>query len=91
MLSTATALIEATQEAIMGDEQIEIAQFITHERYNLSQDDFAKAMFFYAGAIASEAMDKATKILLTKEQFQDLIASIDEIEEIRNEVMNNGE
>jgi len=91
MLSTATALIEATQEAIMGDEQIEIAQFITHERHNLSQDDFAKAMFFYAGAIASDAMDKATKILLTKEQFKDLIASIDEIEEIRNEVMNNGE
>jgi len=91
MLSTATALIEATQEAVMCDEQMEIASFITHERHNLSQEDFAKAMFFYSTSIASTATDLATKILLTKEQFQDLIASIDEIEEIRNEVMNNGE
>jgi hypothetical protein len=91
MLSTASALIEATQEAVMGDEQMEIASFIIHERQNLSQEDFAKAMFMYSTAIASTAVDKATKILLTKEQFANLVDTIDELETIKNEVLSNGE
>jgi len=91
MLSTASALIEATQQAVMDDEQMEIASFITHERHNLSQDDFAKAMFIYSTAIASAAVDKATKILLTKEQFSNLVDTIDELETMKNEVLSNGE
>lgn len=75
----------------MEDESMAIAQFITHERNNLSQDDFAKAMFFYATAIASTAVDKATKAILTKDQFADLMATIDELETLRNEVIENGE
>ena len=91
MLSTASALIEATQEAVMGDEQMEMAAFIVHERQNLSQDDFAKAMFMYSTAIAATAVDKATKILLTKEQFANLVDTIDELETIKNKVLSNGE
>ncbi len=68
-----------------------LAQFITHERNNLSQDDFAKAMFMYATMVASNAVDSATKAILTKEQFQELMATIDEIESMRNEVLENGE
>lgn len=90
MLSTASALIEATQEAVMEQEQMEMASFIVHERHNLSQEDFAKAMFVYSCSIASYAVDKATKILLTEEQFRNLIASIDELETMKNEVLENG-
>jgi len=68
-----------------------LAQFITHERNNLSQDDFAKAMFMYATMVASNAVDSATKAILTKEQFAELITTIDEIESMRNEVLENGE
>jgi hypothetical protein len=91
MLSTASALIEATQQAVLDDEQMEIASFITSERSNLSQEDFAKAMFIYSTAIASAAVDKVTKILLTKEQFANLVDTIDELETMKNEVLNNGE
>ena len=91
MISTATALISATEQAVMDDESMGLAQFITHERNNLSQDDFAKAMFMYATMVASNAVDSATKAILTKEQFQELIATIDEIETMRNEVLENGE
>jgi hypothetical protein len=75
----------------MDDESMGLAQFITHERNNLSQDDFAKAMFMYATMVASNAVDSVTKAILTKEQFQELIATIDEIETMRNEVLENGE
>jgi ribosome-binding protein aMBF1 (putative translation factor) len=91
MLSTATALIDATQQAVMDDEVMRIAQFITHERHELSQDDFAKAMFMYSTAIASFAVDKATKAIMTKEQFAELCDTIDELETMRNEVLSNGE
>jgi hypothetical protein len=91
MISTATALISATEQAVMDEDSMGLAQFITHERNNLSQDDFAKAMFMYATMVASNAVDSATKAILTKEQFAELIATIDEIESMRNEVINNGE
>ena len=91
MISTATALIRATEKAIMEDESMGLAQFICHERNNLSQDDFAKAMFMYATMIASNAVDGATKAILTKDQFADLMATIDELETLRNEVLENGE
>ena len=91
MISTATALISATEQAVLDDESMGLAQFITHERNNLSQDDFAKAMFMYATMVASNAVDSVTKAILTKEQFQELIATIDEIESMRNEVLENGE
>ncbi|NDB08551.1 MAG: hypothetical protein EBX97_07820 [Actinobacteria bacterium] len=91
MISTATALISATEQAVMDEDSMGLAQFITHERNNLSQDDFAKAMFMYATMVASNAVDSATKAILTKEQFAELITTIDEIESMRNEVLENGE
>ena len=91
MIATATALIQATEKAIMEDDSMGLAQFITHERNNLSQDDFAKAMFMYATMIASNAVDGATKAILTKDQFADLMATIDELETLRNEVLSDGE
>ena len=91
MISTATALIQATENAIMSEDSMGLAQFITHERHELSQDDFAKAMFMYATMIASNAVDGATKAILTKDQFIDLMATIDELETLRNEVLSDGE
>lgn len=91
MLSTATALIEAVNDSIMDDESISMAQLILHERNEMSNDEFAKAIYFYSGIIASSAVDKVTKILLTTEQLKDLCETIDEMETMRNEVINNGE
>jgi hypothetical protein len=88
MLSTASALLEATQEGIIGDEQMELASFIVHGRHDLDQEQFAKAMFMYATAIASCVTDKVTKVLLTESQFKELIETIDEMETMRNEVIN---
>ncbi len=88
MLSTASALIEATEQAVMEQEQMELAAFITHGRHELDQKQFASAMFMYATAIASSAVDKATKVLLTETQMIELMNTIDELETMRNEVIN---
>ena len=88
MLSTASALLNATEEAVIGEEQMLMASFIVHKRNELNQDEMAKAMFMYATAIASAVTDKVTKVLLTETQFRELLATIDEMETMRDEVLS---
>lgn len=87
MLSTATALIEAVGDSIMEDEVMDMARFITQTRNETSQEEFAKAMYFYSGMLASNVADKITKILLDKTQIEELMATIDEMETMRNSVL----
>ncbi len=87
MLSTASALLTATEEAIIGENQMMMASFIVHNRNEFSQDEMAKAMFMYATEIASAVTDKVTKVLLTETQFKELLATLGEIEAMRDEVL----
>jgi len=79
MIATATALIQATEESIFDDE---------HSYKELDDEQIAKALFVYASMLASTAVDKATKVLLTESQLAELTASIDEMDSLRNEVLN---
>ncbi len=88
MLSTATALIEAVNDAIMDDESMDLARVILQTHNEMSNDEFAKAIYFYSGVIASAAADKVTKVLLNETQIRELMNTIDEMEQIRNEVLN---
>ena len=88
MLSTATALIQATEDSIFDDTAMDFARMLTQTHSEMTQDDFAKAIYLYSGIIASNAIDKATKVLLTETQLIELMSSIDEMETMRNEVLN---
>lgn len=93
MIATASALIGATEEAILGDETMKIASFISHGRHDLDQKQFASAMFMYASAVAASAVDNATKVLLTKEQFAELMITIGELDKTTKDIIreeNNG-
>lgn len=87
MLSTATALIQATEDAIFDDDAMDFARMLTHTHSEMNSDQFAKAIFIYSGIIASNTMDKATKVLLTETQFRELLATIDEMDAMRNDVL----
>ena len=91
MIATATALIQATEDSIFDDEAMSFAQHLTHNHNDLDNQQFAKAMFLYATILASNAVDKATKILLDETQLRELMTTIDEMETLRNEVLENGE
>ena len=88
MLSTASALLTATEEAVIGEEQMLMASFITHKRNELDQKEFASAMFMYATAIASAVTDKVTRVLLTETQMKELLTTIGEMEAMRDEVLS---
>ena len=91
MIATANALLEATQQSVFDDEAMELAQFITHTHNELDNEQFAKALFMYATMISSVAVDKTAKVLMSKDEFISLINTIDEMETLTNEVINNGE
>ncbi len=88
MLSTATALIQATEDSIFDNETMEFARALTHTHSDMNENDFAKAIYLYSTIIASTAVDKAMKVLLNESQIKELMATIDEMEQIKNEVLN---
>ena len=91
MLSTATALIEATEQSIFDDEVMGFAQAFCHHAKELDEQQFAKSIYVYSCMLASTAVDKAMKVLLNEQQIIDLMNAIDELEKMRDEVINNGE
>ena len=88
MLSTATALIKATEESIFDEEVMGFAQQFCHFAPDLDKEQFAKSIYVYSTMLASLAVDKAMKVLLNEEQIIDLMNAIDELETMRNEVLN---
>jgi malate/lactate dehydrogenase len=91
MLSTATALIQATEDSIFDEEVMGFAQAFCQHAPQLDEQQFAKSIYVYSCMLASLAVDKAVKILLTDTEVADLMNAIDELETMRDEVMNNGE
>ena len=90
MLSTATALIQATEDSIFDEEVMGFAQAICHHAKELDSEQFAKSIYIYSTMLASLAVDKAMKVLLNEEQIIDLMNAIDELEQMRDEVINDG-
>jgi hypothetical protein len=90
MLSTATALIQATEESIFDEEVMGFAQAFCHHAKDLDTEQFAKSIYVYSTMLASLAVDKAMKVLLNEEQIIDLMNAIDELEQMRDEVINDG-
>ena len=90
MLSTATALIQATEESIFDEEVMGFAQAFCHHAKDLDTEQFAKSIYAYSCMLASLAVDKAMKVLLSEDEIIDLMNAIDELETMRDEVMNNG-
>ena len=91
MLSTATALIQATEESIFDEEVMGFAQAFCYHAKDLDNEQLAKSIYTYSCMLASLAVDKAIKVLLYEEQIVELMNAIDEMEQMRDEVMNNGE
>jgi malate/lactate dehydrogenase len=91
MLSTATALIQATEDSIFDEEVMGFAQAFCQHAPQLDEQQFAKSIYVYSCMLASLAVDKAVKILLTDTEVADLMNAIDEVEQMRDEVMKDGE
>jgi hypothetical protein len=86
MLSTATALLDATKESIFDEDIMGLAGELHTRRNELSDEIFAKYLFMYSSAVAAKVADGVTKVLLTETQLKEMIDSLEEMDNLAHNV-----
>ena len=87
MLATAIAVAEATKQAIYDDEIMALAGELHTRRNELNDNQYPKYIYMYSVALASKVADLTTKVLLTDKQMSDLCDSIEEMENLLENVL----
>jgi hypothetical protein len=87
MLSTATALLDATKDSIFDEDIMGLAGELHTRRNELSDEIFAKFLFMYSSALSAKVADSITKVLLTEKEMSDLCATIDEMEDMSETIL----
>lgn len=82
MISTALALQEATGNAVIDISTMIRAKSIYDTRHEMSDKEFADALFEYSAHLASVTATMVTNAVLTKSQLKDLLSTINEMEQM---------
>lgn len=91
MLSTALELLEATRSSVFDDDIMELAGELHTRRNELPDEIYAKYLYMYSTAIASKVADSITKVLLTEQEMSDLCATIDEMSDLSESILEENE
>ena len=91
MLSTAIEILDVTRDSIFDEDIMGLAGELHTRRNELSDEIFAKYLFMYSSAIASKVADGVTKVLLTEQQMSDLIATIEEMDNLSETILEENE
>jgi hypothetical protein len=91
MLSTATALLDATKDSMFDEDIMGLAGELHTRRNELSDEIFAKYLFMYSSALSAKVADSITKVLLTEQEMSDLCATIDEMENLSETILEENE
>jgi hypothetical protein len=63
-----------------------------HTRRNELPDEiFAKYIFMYSSALSAKVADSITKVLLTEQEMSDLVATIDEMDNLSETILEENE
>ena len=88
MIATAIAIQDATQEAVHNQMSMDLASHLFHARNEMSDNDFARALFEYSAMLSSLTATLVTNALLTEEQMEAMISDIKEFEELGKDITN---
>ena len=91
MLSTAIELLDATKNSIFDDEIMGMAGELHTRRNELPDEIFAKYLFMYSSALSAKVADSITKLLLTTEEMSALCATIDEMDNLSETILEENE
>ena len=91
MLSTALDLLSATKDSIFDEDIMGMAGELHTRRNELPDELFAKYLFIYSSALSAKVADSITKILLTAEEMSDLCATIDEMDNLSETILEENE
>lgn len=79
MISTAIALQDATGNAVIDITTMIKAKSIYNARHEMNDQEFADAMFEYSAHLASVTATLVTEAVMTKEQLDELLLTIREM------------
>ena len=91
MLSTAIELLDATRSSIFDEDIMAMAGELHTRRNELSDEIFAKYLFAYSSALSAKVADSITKVLLTEKEMSDLCATIDEMDNLSETILEENE
>ena len=91
MLSTAIAVLNATKDAIFDEEIMGLAGELHTRRNELTDEMFPRFIYMYSTALASKVADLTTKALLTEAEMSDLLATIEEMDNLSETILEENE
>lgn len=81
-------LQNATQEAVHDEMIMTLAAHVHHSRKEMSDNEFARALFEYSAALSSMTTTLVTHVLLTEEQLNVMLDTIKEFDKLGEEFTN---
>jgi hypothetical protein len=88
MIATAIAIQEATQEAVHNEMSMDLASHLFHARNEMSDNDFARALFEYSAMLSSITATLVTNVLLTESEMDAMISDIKEFDNLGKDITN---
>jgi hypothetical protein len=86
MISTAIAIQMATQDAVHDESVMDLASALYHHRNEMSDEDFAKAMFMYSAHLSAMTATLVTHACLTESQLNDMLETIKEMDSMGKDI-----
>ena len=86
MISTALAIQMATQEAVTDESVMGMASALYHHRNEMTNDEFAKAMFRYSAHLSAMTATLVTHACLTESQINDMLETIKEMDSMGKDI-----
>jgi len=81
-------LQNATQEAVHDEMIMTLASHVHNSRNEMSDEEFARALFHYSAALSSMTTTLVTHVLLTQEQLDVMLETIKEFDKLGEEFTN---
>ena len=91
MLSTAIAIQNATQDAVMDNSIMSMASAMYHGKNEMSEEDFAKALFIYSTHLSALTATLVTSACLTESQLDEMMNTIKEFDTLGKDILNGNE
>ena len=91
MLATAIGILDATKDSIFDEEIMGLAGELHTRRNELSDEVYARYLFIYSTALSSKVADLVTKVCLSKEEMSVLCATIDEMDDLSETILEENE
>ena len=91
MISTALAIQSATQDAVMDNSVMSMASAMYHSKNEMTEEEFAKALFIYSTHLSALTATLVTSACLTDSQMDEMMNTIREMETMGKDITNGNE